>query len=634
MIRLLSILTMIFCSLSTVMKAEEVSVRAGEHSDFTRFVLSVPKDTKWQVGTIADLVTITLTGDRSFDFNTRNTFDRISRKRILETLSTKPGELRVKLNCDCDVRSFFQEPNLIVIDVSDGKSASESAIRNSSFNSVDDASKQISSLLKATKPYAPAASRKVAEQVAEAATRQTLLRTTESEAGRNTRKIEVSNVFEIKDAVRNIALSNTSDDVSHTGSLSKGTCTLLAKAPLGSSDNNQPFYAPLGHLQAATYDAHGDVDHPAIVSLVQWYLAHGLATEAILHLQLLPQHDPDTHLLHSIAQTIEGVRPVGLNIFRKQAHCSAFLSLMAFLSGSIESDQLNAGHSLEHAVAKLPTELLKDLTPRLIQKFENAGMSSAAVNTSKRVKRARMANANNEDFEKNLLSGNEIQHQNDVVKFATEKILTKFEENSPISKSELDLISSVAFETRTSDASETSIKAEIYALISHKLYLEANEKLKSVHMSQDTTAKLYNRLYTSLVENSDDFQFLKFVTNFLDDLAQRADRKIRIAVIGRLKALKFHDLATEFDQEAKRYLSRVERVHEKAPEADILNGAERFEIKNQDALSKPSSAKNLEKAQPDIYLEDITIESLKLLADTSSDLMVSVQKLIREDLEL
>ncbi len=102
--------------LVSIAQAQDITVRGGEHDGFTRIVLSARTGFGW---------TQRRTGERTFEIHLSNTaefllanaFSRISRTRIASLASPEPGQLRLSLSCDCEVRAKDVSPGLVAIDV-------------------------------------------------------------------------------------------------------------------------------------------------------------------------------------------------------------------------------------------------------------------------------------------------------------------------------------------------------------------------------------------------------------------------------------------------------------------------------------------------------------------------------------
>lgn len=108
------------------LRAETVEVRSGEHDDFTRLVLSVPRGSMWDLGRSGkDYVFRLDRVDTTYDL--RRAFERIPRDRIGSLTDEGEGSLNINLVCDpCHAEAFVFRGDLVVVDIIDGPPAEDS----------------------------------------------------------------------------------------------------------------------------------------------------------------------------------------------------------------------------------------------------------------------------------------------------------------------------------------------------------------------------------------------------------------------------------------------------------------------------------------------------------------------------
>ncbi|MBV7395336.1 hypothetical protein [Mameliella sediminis] len=100
--------------------AQVVTVRSGEHGDFTRLVLSVPEGTGWVLDPDPDrnVIGLNLQGG-PFQFDTESVFNRIGTERILSLSTDADGRrLNVQLGCQCAANAFVLHGTMLVVDIS------------------------------------------------------------------------------------------------------------------------------------------------------------------------------------------------------------------------------------------------------------------------------------------------------------------------------------------------------------------------------------------------------------------------------------------------------------------------------------------------------------------------------------
>lgn len=107
--------------LPSLSMAQHITVRSGDHADFSRLVFEFPNPEKWEMGRIVGGYEIRLQ-DNAFKIDISEVFDRITRDRI-KNISISQGEssISLNLNCECYADAFEFRPGLLVVDVKDGK---------------------------------------------------------------------------------------------------------------------------------------------------------------------------------------------------------------------------------------------------------------------------------------------------------------------------------------------------------------------------------------------------------------------------------------------------------------------------------------------------------------------------------
>ncbi|MBE0413791.1 hypothetical protein [Yoonia sp.] len=105
--------------------ARPLTIRTGEHADFTRVVLTIPIGVDWRLGRDAAGYVLQVPVPDGYD--TSGFFDLIPRDRILDvTQDRTAGLLRMALNCDCSADAFLYRSNFLVIDIRDSAPAPDS----------------------------------------------------------------------------------------------------------------------------------------------------------------------------------------------------------------------------------------------------------------------------------------------------------------------------------------------------------------------------------------------------------------------------------------------------------------------------------------------------------------------------
>lgn len=95
--------------------AEAIPVVAGEHTDFTRVVLTLPQGLDWSIKRSDESLSVFLPPTNSFDIS--RVFDKIPRTRISTIQTNSTGnQLEVKLSCHCTSEAFLYRDIYLVVD--------------------------------------------------------------------------------------------------------------------------------------------------------------------------------------------------------------------------------------------------------------------------------------------------------------------------------------------------------------------------------------------------------------------------------------------------------------------------------------------------------------------------------------
>lgn len=119
MIRLFLPLIFAIFSSSTMLTAQTLVFRSGEHDGFTRIVTSLTQDTEWSLNIEKNVLQLRF--DEPFPIiDLSNVFQRINRNRILE-IKKNPEDLGIDiiLACECGFRAVLEDNSLLVIDIAE-----------------------------------------------------------------------------------------------------------------------------------------------------------------------------------------------------------------------------------------------------------------------------------------------------------------------------------------------------------------------------------------------------------------------------------------------------------------------------------------------------------------------------------
>ena len=121
-IRLLVITVIALSALTaTKLSAQQATVRSGEHDSFSRVVVHLANRVPWTIRENGETREI-LFETAPIDVDVSRAFDRLSSGRIasIAPLKAETG-LEIRLNCDCELKTFWHGRTMLVIDVHDSR---------------------------------------------------------------------------------------------------------------------------------------------------------------------------------------------------------------------------------------------------------------------------------------------------------------------------------------------------------------------------------------------------------------------------------------------------------------------------------------------------------------------------------
>ncbi|NRA99976.1 MAG: hypothetical protein HRU32_09175 [Rhodobacteraceae bacterium] len=103
--------------LPTLAAAQNVTVRGGEHPDFTRIVLELPEALEWEFS-VAEDGAVFSTKDQNITYDLSRAFELIPRTRLRD-LSSEDGRLTFDFECACPADVLEVSASVIAIDIRD-----------------------------------------------------------------------------------------------------------------------------------------------------------------------------------------------------------------------------------------------------------------------------------------------------------------------------------------------------------------------------------------------------------------------------------------------------------------------------------------------------------------------------------
>lgn len=110
--------------------AQVVTLKTGEHGDFTRLVLNLPKPEVWRLGRTEEGYEIEI-GDGTSKFDLSDVYRLITTDRLRSIwVDPQSGLLQLGIGCTCHAIPFEYGPRSLVIDIREGVAPAESAFEN------------------------------------------------------------------------------------------------------------------------------------------------------------------------------------------------------------------------------------------------------------------------------------------------------------------------------------------------------------------------------------------------------------------------------------------------------------------------------------------------------------------------
>lgn len=417
--------------------AQTVSVRSGEHGDFTRFVMRIPEATTWSVDRSGKEAALTVDLP-DIRFETGGVFARIPRDRVQELSQSGPrAPLRFVLNCDCDVTAFVHDRVLLVIDVSDPAGTSPAGLVAAAsrtavgqipyrFPVVSAEREQTAARPQVILPVTFEPTAETGKLPAKAEARlpdagrllavRTLERQLTGEIGRAARQglLEVSAAMEPTEAREhadeetighsgrpeqpptepeaNILVSTPLDqdmeEIAHAlAGHQNGVCPPSRDLALQDWSDGSPLPAQIARGRAGLIGEFDMVNREAAMTLARAYLHFGFGAEAESILAILPENGSDTALLTALAQIIETGGSKSPNPFSGRQSCDSDAALWAIVSEPQRLAEAN-DNAVLLAAGRLPAPLRELVGPRLSLIYSEAGdvdMAEAVLRTVERV---------------------------------------------------------------------------------------------------------------------------------------------------------------------------------------------------------------------------------------------------------
>ncbi|WP_171175444.1 hypothetical protein [Ruegeria sp. HKCCD8929] len=589
-------LGLILMATSTI--AEELSVRSGEHKDFTRLVIKVPEGTSWTLDPSDNGARLNVElPDVTYDID--SVFGRLSQNRLLFLEQEKPGDgLDIGFACNCVANGFLHAGAMIVIDIRKSKDKPSAppvlplarpkpqktlhAAHGNSLPIPEQAPKTGSRAL----PN-PAPSLKTAQTGQEIETQllTQILKGTDQEVldldlaavGPRQSGASLQTALERTLNLHNIAVGTvvdrdlTGDPTGVSLLESETACISDNVLDFASWSDGTSFSAQIADARSNLFGEFDRLDRGQALRLAKLFAYFGFGAEAEQILELADHSSDESSMIRAVAAAVEKPTALAENPFAGQQRCGGDAALWATLTEGHVAEDADT-RAIELAFLRLPDHLATHLGPELARLLTKAGQLEAARRVLRAVERAgvnseaamalveaELASAEeNPDTEENKLKDAvEAEQATAEAPLALIRLIGKrWEEQGVVSGKEVELAAAFALEYRRSELGDRLKMAHVLAMALNQQFDEAMGTLFRV--SDNRPRKMWGqtleRVALAMTERADDITFLRHTLGLNSDLISVMPDDTIDMIAGRLVSLGFHETALSLagDQGVKR----------------------------------------------------------------------------------
>ncbi|UWQ91339.1 hypothetical protein K3727_00520 [Rhodobacteraceae bacterium M382] len=404
-------------------------VRSGAHDGFTRLVLKVPDQVKWNVATHGQAATISVDSP-DIIFDTSKVFSRIGKQHLLALRQvSKEGDLQLDLACRCDISGFMQDNSFLVIDIREPKrtlwKSREKFFPKSgvSYRFNMDEVRSVEETAGVERTFALnggygrlALDSTVATMQENKTTSPTLvlpfnIKNQEfQKSNDNTEKYldgllsRALNQGVLQPKTNTVATEDYSGLSALEGELSlveninastvidrdfqsslEGTAARPSDVVCLSEDitdinlwiNDGATFDRVSEIRSEIFGEFDVLDEEKIKQLARLYIYLGFGAEAEQVLQILPENNVEATVLPSLAKIVDGRKVDYPSPFQDQSACPGSGALWTVLAAGQISDRTDT-ESVLRSFASLPSHLRENLGPKLSRMFVDHGNKDAA----------------------------------------------------------------------------------------------------------------------------------------------------------------------------------------------------------------------------------------------------------------
>ena len=567
--RILGGILAIFFLLPSNAEAQIAFVETGEHSDFTRIVVSKPVSSSWSIKKLEKEFVLMI--DEVDDFRIDNFFDKIPRSRIAEVfVDADESTLHLIMNCDCVAATSIWKEKFLVIDMAEGIPL------DTEPNQI--APKIVQAIVKAPDGWDeqrafpplpenfPVPTNDISN-LADVVAKGISLATSQGLLSPSGKTLETSAPIDFEDERRlhNNLRENISTSSSMTNLVARGSrdangakCLSAKLFDIESWASEGDFMGEISRKRSSVIGEFDQFDAVELIGLAKVYLHFGLGLEASGILGNLAYSSQEIEILKSLADVVQ--KKSGKSIIPiDQVSCSSSVSLWAFLSHPVNNLQTQANrNAILRSFNALPNPLKLVVAPPTIEKFLALGDQDAAAqilskfeNGSASKKEALLSSTSIQVGRGDALSA--FNKLNELVQSDARVDLDEFlefvdlaiETKSEISKEAFELADILRFESRSSKFLPQLISAQVRAYQHEGKFDQAIALLDFEKGSfvDDELFNLRSRIVVAALDELSDKAVLSFIFDLgSDDLT--SETKLKVA--SKLIALGFPEFAKTY----------------------------------------------------------------------------------------
>lgn len=393
---LMLMLTFLFPGLAL---SQTISVRSGEHAEFSRLVFEAPDALSWTLGRVSDGYLLRFQ-ESGLEIDLARAFDKIGRARLTDVALEVPDRVHFSVAEEAYINAFDLRPGLLVVDIHDGSpppdSPFEKMIGDASPANVlrlplsagrNPADPLVAPLL-APRPEVrnlTALRRDLFEQIGRAAS-QGLLgpvappvdpkgETPDPDLPRLVEEVppavDIPAHMQVETSIDSGLLAALSGNLREHA---ETACWPDAAVDVAAWYDDESPSILIGRHRAALYDGRDRPNRGAAKGLVKAYLALGFGAEAIAVLDYLDPNVPEAPLWRQMATIVDGGQATEQTPFDDQLSCPGAIAMWAALARpALAPDAQPDTAAIRRSFSALPLHLRHTLGPMLAERFLSAG---------------------------------------------------------------------------------------------------------------------------------------------------------------------------------------------------------------------------------------------------------------------